>query len=272
MPATFSGRGSNDPDGDQLGFRWIVDGDVVGGLSDLQLPPRRHGVMVLELEVDDGRGGTDRASLVVAVGNVPPVVEATGPPRIAVGETWPLQIEADDPWSDRLDARVEWGDGTMSSTALGSPRALSASGQGDDARRPSLVRSALVGHAYTNPGSYLVTVTVCDDADACAQAEVVVDVDRASSGGGTDGEAPDSTPASVPPAPTPAVPPPTQATAPTSPGPSPLSPSIPATGSSTDRLLLVAVLITIIGLTLFVVHRLGLRPAATTVTYRRRRR
>jgi hypothetical protein len=155
-PITLSGEGSSDPDGDPLTARWRVDGADAGVGSTLSLPGRAHGVLTVELTVDDGRGGSDTTSMVVTVVNLPPTVSVTGAPTVDPVQTWMLSIDTLDPWSTQFAARVEWGDGSVTDVAL----TAEAPGRG----------SATVGHTYAAPGTYTVTITACDGDDACTQA------------------------------------------------------------------------------------------------------
>jgi hypothetical protein len=109
-------------------------------------------VVEVELIVDDGRGGTTAARAAVTVRNLPPSVRATGEPTVLVGQAWALAVDAADPWSSRLTTRVEWGDGSVT----------------------DLSSAVASGHTYQHPGTYVVTVTVCDDADACTQTSTLV--------------------------------------------------------------------------------------------------
>jgi PKD repeat protein len=151
-PVTVSGERSADPDGDALTYRWRVSGAESGNEPALVLPGRGHGVVEVELIVDDGRGGTTAARAAVTVRNLPPSVRATGEPTVLVGQAWALAVDAADPWSSRLTTRVEWGDGSVT----------------------DLSSAVASGHTYQHPGTYVVTVTVCDDADACTQTSTLV--------------------------------------------------------------------------------------------------
>jgi hypothetical protein len=86
---TLDGTASMDPDGDQLTFTWTGPfGTATGPQPSVSLP---IGIHTITLVVNDGRGGSATATVVVtALDGAPPVI--TAPPPIVVTEGEPVTL------------------------------------------------------------------------------------------------------------------------------------------------------------------------------------
>jgi hypothetical protein len=88
-----SGVGSNDADGNELGFRWALIAQPAGSTSILfnvqavrpALVPDRPGVYVLQLVVTDGMNISDPDTVVITTGNTAPTADAGPDQTIATG-------------------------------------------------------------------------------------------------------------------------------------------------------------------------------------------
>ena len=114
-----------------------------------------QGTRTVTVSVSDGDGGVTEESFTVGVTNAAPVtglVVTPLEPRL-LGSAVEARLSFTDAGvQDRHTATISWGDGTPSTTGTVTQRA----GGGD-----------VVGsHAYTAPGTYLVSVTVTDGTDA----------------------------------------------------------------------------------------------------------
>jgi len=68
LKVRFRADRSTDPDGDKLTYTWDLNGDGVFGDSRSKDPKhiyRHHGKFKVRLKVQDGRGGSDTASVTV---------------------------------------------------------------------------------------------------------------------------------------------------------------------------------------------------------------
>jgi glucose/arabinose dehydrogenase len=89
LTVSFDGTGSSDPDpGDTLTYAWDLDGD--GALDDSTAAQPTHtytleGSYTASLEVTDSHGESDTDTVLITVGNTPPVATITAP---AAGTTW----------------------------------------------------------------------------------------------------------------------------------------------------------------------------------------
>jgi len=99
----FDGSGSNDPeDGASLLYAWDLDGDGQFDDSTLPAPVRTYtqaGSHMVSLRVQDGDGGFDVASVLISVGNTPPVAAITAPApsfQWSVGESVDYTLSASD--------------------------------------------------------------------------------------------------------------------------------------------------------------------------------
>jgi hypothetical protein len=94
---------THDPDGDELTFRWTVDGTAQGvGLASMRWPAPGVGDHWVELEVEDGQGGSAETSLGFSVAAVaPPVAEEAESATTSLGAD-PLARpdEEETTWSD----------------------------------------------------------------------------------------------------------------------------------------------------------------------------
>jgi probable HAF family extracellular repeat protein len=144
---SYDARGSSDPDGDSLTYRWQF-GD---GSAEVQGFAAQHryidqGKFSITLIVTDSHGATDQAHWAIEIWNVAPSVtpSLTVPPMPA-----PLPLQAkisphafDVGPADNPVATIDWGDGTVSKDTV---------------------------HTYTKPGAYVVQVTATDKDGATSQ-------------------------------------------------------------------------------------------------------
>ena len=159
----LSGAGSDDADGEIVGFAWdLGDGGVATGVE------ARHvyaapGSYRVTLTVTDDAAATDSDTTTVRV-NAPPTADA-GPDRdIVAGERALFDASGSDDPDGRIVAyQWDFGDGSSDT-------------------------GALAGHVYGAKGSYTVGLTVTDDDGASAQAQATVEVDEG--GGGPAGNEP----------------------------------------------------------------------------------
>ena len=88
LTVTFDGTGSSDLDGDAPTYAWDLDGDGAFDDSTLSRPTYTYtasGAYAAALQVTDGRGGSDTATVTITVGNTPPTATIATP---AAGTTW----------------------------------------------------------------------------------------------------------------------------------------------------------------------------------------
>ena len=88
LTVTFDGTGSSDLDGDALTYAWDLDGDGAFDDSTLSRPTYTYtasGTYAASVQVTDGRGGSDTATVTITVGNTPPTATIATP---AAGTTW----------------------------------------------------------------------------------------------------------------------------------------------------------------------------------------
>jgi hypothetical protein len=148
-----------------LSYSWDLNGDGVFGdattpTATVSVPD--DGDRVVRLRVS-GSTGTSETSRTVSIVNVSPVVRQFAGGSVASGGQYTAPGGFIDPGADTWTATVDYGDG-------GGPRPLALSGQ-----------AFQLGHAYSAPGSYWVSVQVCDDDGGCGTQTARVDV----VGGGT---------------------------------------------------------------------------------------
>jgi PKD repeat protein len=156
-PVSFNGSQSADPDGDVLTYSWSF-GD--GGTGTGERPRRTYltsGVFTATLTVDDGHGASHSASTQVTIRqpNRTPIADVGGP--YAGVTTHPISFSAaasTDPDNDPLTYSWDFGDGST-----GTGRELS--------------------HAYSEAGSFSVSVTVSDNRGGSHTASAQVEVSAA---------------------------------------------------------------------------------------------
>ena len=161
---------ASDPDGDPISYGWSAAQGTFTGATDGQearwTAPDRVGSVVIRVEVDDGRGGTAAAEVVVNVGNRPPVFGPSLRFEIAEnrdGRGTPLtlgRIVVTDPEGD--DFEIALAPGSDRFVIDGATGALSYIGPGEDFE--------------ADPNRYALTVKATDVLGGVAQAEVVVQV------------------------------------------------------------------------------------------------
>jgi len=178
-PITLDGSGSSDPDGDSLMYRWDFDNDGLWDTGWSSSPYYSHtwsddytGTVVLEVRDSRSEGALiDGAIASVTVNNVAPSIDdlAMTPPSPDNPEfILPTVHEpiftapTTDPGSDDLTFIWDWDDGTDDSTIYY-----------NDGVGPDLYPSPWgtypfsatdqIGHIYSEPGTYMVALTVEDD-------------------------------------------------------------------------------------------------------------
>jgi len=146
-PVALDGRGSSDPNGDGISFRWTQAGGPSVALSDptSDVPtftPTLPGVYTFLLTVDDGDGGIASDVAIVTVWSRDPVASLTALPttvRVNVDVAF-SGVGSGDPDGTIVDYAFDFGDGNA-------------------------VRGALAAafHPYLVPGTFVATLTVRDD-------------------------------------------------------------------------------------------------------------
>jgi len=156
-PITFDGSGSSDPDGDSLMYRWDFDNDGLWDTEWSSSPYASHtwsddytGTVVLQVCDSRAAGALlDGATASITVNNIAPSIDdlMMTPPNLDNPEfILPTVHEplftalTTDPGSDDLTFTWDWGDGTDDTTTY-----------------------FQIGHIYSVPGTYTVTLTVEDD-------------------------------------------------------------------------------------------------------------
>ena len=109
LAVELSGESSTDADGDPLTYRWdFGDGSAPSTGARVSHTYTEPGTFTAVLEVTDGRGGQDTATVQIEAGNEPPAVAIASPTvgqHFAVGETITLSGSASDPEDGALPAR-----------------------------------------------------------------------------------------------------------------------------------------------------------------------
>lgn len=153
-PIAFNGSGSSDPDQDTLTYAWTFgDGGSATGVS----PTHTFGSagsFSVTLTVTDGRGGSQSAStqVPITVPNQAPVARIDGPAEARVGDPLAYSASAStDADNDLLTFAWSFGDGRSST-------------------------GPNVTHAFSQPGTYTVSVIVNDGRGASATATLTVTV------------------------------------------------------------------------------------------------
>ena len=150
LTVSFSGSGSSDPDGDPLTFAWSFGDGTQGSGPSVSHSYGVSGSYAATLTVDDGRGGTHSAEVVIVVdptsGNRPPRAVISADPKSATI-----------PFTTTLDGRG-------SSDPDGDPLTYSWSfADGVQGNGPTMQRSFVDANGdMREAGGYLVTLTVSD--------------------------------------------------------------------------------------------------------------
>ncbi len=153
VPVWLSGVASSDPDGEILVYSWDFGDATQATGPQVSHIYYRSGVYQVRLTVTDDSGATSSAIVNVTVTNRPPVAALIG--SNATGYTGdPLLFDGSR--STDTDGRIvnytwQFGDGTL---GFGS----------------------LVSHAFSSPGTYVITLTVTDDGGGNSSAEMNVTV------------------------------------------------------------------------------------------------
>jgi len=127
-------------DEDQLSCKWVIEGKPYNGTTVTHKFPNA-GTYEARFVVWDAHGAIAKKAVSVTVFNRPPTVDANvAPVTIVTGDVVHYSVTVEDTPSDLETIQLFWdfGDGTNSTTAKGS-------------------------HVYSEPGSYVLKVTVTDD-------------------------------------------------------------------------------------------------------------
>ena len=113
LTVSFNGSGSSDADGDLLTYRWDLDAD--GALDDSTAVAPNYtytaiGNYLVTLEVSDGRGGVDTASVTIRAGGISPTPTINTPTQ---GTTWSVGQTI-----TFSGSATDFQDGTLSASAL----------------------------------------------------------------------------------------------------------------------------------------------------------
>jgi PKD repeat protein len=148
---TFDGGSSSDPQGGALTYRWdFGDGSTATGVAPFHAWANQ-GSYTVRLTVTDAEGLTNAATAAVSVSNVAPTVTIrtpSGSPTLGTGQALSLDAAVvdpgafDGPWSWTID----WGDGTGGVAGTAATQSTPITGS----------------HAYTDAGTFTVTVTAQD--------------------------------------------------------------------------------------------------------------
>lgn len=154
----FDGSGSTDPAGPVTDWLWdFGDGSGVVSGREVDHTYEKSGEHIVTLVVV-GPSGTGRATTVIRALNNPPVAAFTYYPNDPFeGEVVTFESLSLDPDGRIVDWHWDFGDG--------------ATGRGE-----------YVDHAFSTPGSYVVTLTVVDNANAIARTSQTVRVEECSGG------------------------------------------------------------------------------------------
>ncbi|MBQ4819024.1 PKD domain-containing protein [Aquimarina sp. MMG016] len=141
LAVTFDASGSTDPDGDTLSYSWdFGNGDTAIGVT-TSYEFKDVGDQNITLTVDDGKGKSDTASVIIKVLNPAIAIEANFV-ATPISGTIPLVVNFDSsssvfPVGSTISYTWDFGDGTSSNDA-----------------NPS--------HTYSQSGSYVVTLIISD--------------------------------------------------------------------------------------------------------------
>jgi hypothetical protein len=167
----FDGSGSSDPDNDPLTYKWLIEGEwysSAGPSYDWTWLDDYTGTVTLE--VSDGfYSAMDTADVTVL--NAPPVINSTdGPTEVQLGTDVPIAVNFFDGLFDprgfiasidTYTATFYWNDGSLTELLLGVEDFW-----------------ANASHLYSEPGTYIITITIIDDngGEATATWEVSVNL------------------------------------------------------------------------------------------------
>ncbi|MFN8255823.1 MAG: PKD domain-containing protein [Bacteroidales bacterium] len=146
---SFSSAGSSDPDGTIVSGLWnFGDGSTVANVTNPTHTYTSAGTYTVVLSITDNRGATSTASTTATVSggtptNQPPVANANGPYAALVGVAINFSsVGTSDPDGTIVSGLWNFGDGT------------------------TITNVANPTHAYTNPGTYTVVLSVTDNRGA----------------------------------------------------------------------------------------------------------
>lgn len=161
----FDGTGSFDPDGDALDFIWDFGDGTTGSGPSVSRVYAENGDYIVTLTVTDPAGLSDTQTTVAAVANVPPTVEAGPDHMINEGDSISLvpATFTDPGVLDTHTATIDWGDGTVDTGVVSE-----SDGSG----------TVSGSHVYGDNGTFVVTVTVCDDDGGCGEDSFTVTVNN----------------------------------------------------------------------------------------------
>ncbi len=146
----------SDPGGvnDALTYAWNVtrNGDEYdsGTGQNFNLTPNLPGTYSVALAVTDSDGATTTANKTITVNNVAPAAHIGGLTSVNEGTAYTLSLNAVKPGSDTIGWVVDWGDGSSTTTASGF--------------------ATHVNHTYEDHGTFNITATATDSAEASGSA------------------------------------------------------------------------------------------------------
>jgi PKD repeat protein len=158
---TLSASTSTDPDGVIAAYEWDIDddGSIDGTGTTIDVSSPDDAVVTVRLTVVDDEGARGTSTRSVTFANVAPVVTLAGDLVVGADRRVTRTGSFTDPGTaDTHTATVDWGAGD-------GPQAL------------ALVGTAFsLDRAYAEPGTYTVTVEVCDDDAGCGSAQFTVTI------------------------------------------------------------------------------------------------
>jgi len=162
-PITFDASGSSDPEGKLIDYRWDFDGDGIWDIAWSTSPTTTYTwgddySGTVNVQVRDEIGKTDISSTTVTVNNVAPTTtfDTLGQPNpqfILPYQDLTFNGSFTDPgWMDNHTSNWDFGDGINISGTLN-----------EENDKPNSTGATTAEHAYTDPGTYTVNLTITDD-------------------------------------------------------------------------------------------------------------
>ena len=161
----FDGSGSTDTEAAIFAYQWTLDdGSIVDEVTASRHYPQ-DGTFAVSLGVTDTAGSVHSDAIDVTVANLPPEVDPVDDRETNEGETLSFTTTFADPGIlDTHTATIDWGDGTVEPAPV-----VEQGGAGTVSG---------ISHVYLDDGTYTVTVTVMDDAQAIGETAFAVKVNN----------------------------------------------------------------------------------------------